>query len=125
MGMRKKWSRLITVDGTQYRYHVAPDRDGLALSICIQQVEPEGQRLLTGFPKPMNMVQVGPGHWWGQPIPHAVTPIVIRRLIEAALDRGWQPEKVVLPPFGMKAWEVVPELPPPVKEEAASGHGVR
>ncbi len=54
MGMRKKWSRLITVDGVKYRYHVAEDRfDGCGLQICVQRVEPAGQRLMSGFRKPM------------------------------------------------------------------------
>ena len=37
MGMRRKWSRLITVDGVQYRYHVAEDHfDGQRLQVCVQ-----------------------------------------------------------------------------------------
>lgn len=66
MGMRKKWSRLITVDEVRYRYHVASDSDGMALSICVQRNKPAGQRLLSGFQKPHEMVLVGPGHWWGR-----------------------------------------------------------
>jgi hypothetical protein len=111
MGMRKRWSRLITVDGVRYRYHVAPDCDDLALRICVQQVEPSGQRLLSGFRKPMNRIPVGPGHRWGQPVPHAVTPAVIRRLIVAALQRGWQPSQEGLAPLWLPGWEVVAELP--------------
>src|SRR5947207_2498063 len=106
MGMRKKWSRPITVDGVRFRYHVAPDRDRLALSICLQQVEPAGQRLLSGFQKPHEMVQVGPGHWWGKPIPHAVTPAIVRQLIIAALERGWQPSRPG-PSFFLPGIEVV------------------
>jgi hypothetical protein len=50
MGMRKQWSRLITVDGVRFRFHIAEDRfDGLGLNICIQQIESNGQRLLSGF----------------------------------------------------------------------------
>ncbi len=50
MGTRKRWSRLITVDGVRFRYHVAEEHfDGLGLHVCIQQVEPPGQRLLSGF----------------------------------------------------------------------------
>jgi hypothetical protein len=61
MGMRKRWSRHITVDGVKYRYHIAEDRhEGLELNIRVQRVDPAGQRLLSGFAKPM------PGSNWGQ-----------------------------------------------------------
>ena len=119
--MRKKWSRLITVNKAAYRYHVASDRDGMALSICVQQVEPAGQRLLSGFQKPTNIVQVGLGSWWHQPIPHAVTPLIIRRLILGSLRRGWQPSEVGLAPFWLPGWKVVPELPKPDEPSAAAG----
>lgn len=120
MGMRKRWSRRITIDGVEYRYHVAPDRDGQALSICVQQVEPAGQRLLTGFMRPSKMTHVAPGSWWGEPVPHAVTPSVIRKLIEAALERDWKPKQTNLPAFVLQAWTIVPELPKPTKESPES-----
>jgi hypothetical protein len=63
--------------------------------------------------KPMKMWEVGPQHWWGEPIADAVTPSVIRRLILAALDRGWKPTEVGLAAFGLAGWKVVPELPKP------------
>ncbi len=121
MGMRKKWSRLITVEGTRYRYHVAEDNfDGCGLNVCVQQVEPAGQRLMTGFRKPMDMVQVGPSQWWGRPIPHAVTPHVIRQLILAALEQGWRPAESGLGAFHLPGWEVVPRLPDPAEQGAAT-----
>src|SRR5882672_10039402 len=117
MGMRKKGSRPITVNGVRYRFHVASDRDGLALSICVQQVEPAGQRLLSGFQKPHDMIQVGPGHWWGRPVPHAVTPAVVRELILAALERGWEPSRRG-PPLFLPGYEAVAELPKPDEPKA-------
>jgi hypothetical protein len=118
MGMRKKWSRLITIHGVRYRYHVAEDRhERLTLSICIQQVQPAGQRLISGFPKPTTWTEVAPGHHSGQVTPHAVTPRVIRQLILEALKRGWQPAESGLGPFHLPGWQAVEKLPDPVKSE--------
>jgi len=124
MGMRMKWSRLTTVDGVRYRYHIAEDQfDGCGLNICVQRAEPAGQRLMTGFRKPVEMVPVGPGHWWGRPIPHAVTPRVIHQLITAALERGWRPAEAGLGAFYLAGWQVVPQLPEPAEPRAAPDAG--
>ena len=62
MGIAKRWSRLISVDGVRFRYHVAEGHiDGLGLNLCIQQVKPAGQRLLSEFRKPMQWVDVEGG----------------------------------------------------------------
>jgi hypothetical protein len=67
VGMRKKWSRLITVDGTRYRYHIAEDHfDGPSLHICIQQLEPTGQRMMSWFRKPLAWCEIAPGHTVGR-----------------------------------------------------------
>jgi hypothetical protein len=114
MGMRKKWSRTITVNGVKYRYHVAEDQfDGLGLHVCVQQVEPAGQRLLSGFRKPMSWNEVAPGHKLGQVLPNAVTPRVIRGIIVAGLEMGWKPTKTGLGSFHLPGHTVVAQLPKP------------
>jgi hypothetical protein len=114
MGMRKKWSRPITVDGVRYRYHVAEERFGDGgLNICVQREEPAGQRLLSGFRTPYAWTEGAPGQYSGQVIPHAVTPRVIRQLILAALERGWRPAETGLGAFHLPGGQVVPRLPAP------------
>ena len=114
MGMRKKWSRLITVDGVRYRYHVAEDHfDGCELNVCIQQAQPAGQRLMSGFRKLMAWTEVAPGHRSGRVVPHTVTPRVIRQLILAALERGWRPSESGLGTFHLPGSQVVSHLPDP------------
>ncbi|QEL15699.1 hypothetical protein PX52LOC_02634 [Limnoglobus roseus] len=114
MGMRKKWSRLITVDGVHYRYHVAEDRfDGRSLYVCVQQVEPAGQRLWCAFQKPTNWTEVAPGHYTGRTEPHAVTPAIIRKLILAGLSQGWQPAELRKSTLHLPDKSVVERLPNP------------
>jgi hypothetical protein len=110
MGMRKKWSRRIVVNGITYRWRVAPGA-GLSLRICIQQEDSQGQCLLVNIRHP---VTDAPGNCSLETIPHAVTPDVIRRLIAGGLDRGWQPTQRGLPGMILRGLDVVPELPGPV-----------
>lgn len=113
MGMRKKWSRTIIVDGVRYRYHVAEDHfDGLALHVCVQRVEPAGQRLMSWFQKPMAWTEVETG-LVGRVMPHAITPRVIRQLILAALGQGWRPSAMRLGAFHLPGSKVVATLPVP------------
>jgi hypothetical protein len=122
MGMRKKWSRPITVDGVRYRYHVAEDHfDGCGLNICVERVEPAGQRLMSGFRKPLAWTEVEPGHRVSRVISHAVTPRVVRQLILAALARGWRPAESGLGAFHLPGAQVVPELPAPAAEPPGGG----
>lgn len=115
MGMRKKWSRPITVNGVAYRYHVADDHfDGCGLHICIQQVEPAGQRLMSSFRKPMAWFEAPPNNInVGRVQPHAVTPRVIRELILAGLAGGWRPSVSRLGTFHLQGEKVIPQLPKP------------
>ena len=116
MGMRKKWSRLITVDGVQYRYHIAEDQfGGCGLHICIQRVEPTGQRLMSGFRKPIAWSNVAPGHTVGRFEPQAVPPRVIRELILAGLAAGWRPSALGLGTFHLPGWQVVQRLTRPAE----------
>jgi hypothetical protein len=119
VGMRKSWSRLITVNDVRFRYHVAERRDYMSgLHICIQQVEPAGQRLLTGFRHEIPLDERGNRQLSDTIVPHAVTPKVIRQLILAALEQGWQPAQTRLAPFRIVGSSVVPELPAPTKTQA-------
>lgn len=114
MGMRKKWSRLITVDEVQYRYHVVEDRfDGLSLQVCVQRVEPTGQRLMSSFRKPSTWTEVAPGQHVGRTRPHAVTPAVIRMLIVAGLAGGWRPADFRSGTFFLPGGTVIERLPNP------------
>jgi hypothetical protein len=123
--MHKKWSRLITVDEVRYRYHVAEDQfDGLGLHVCIQQVEPAGQRLMSGFRKPLVYTAVEPcGITVGRVQPHAVTPRVICELIVAGLAQGWRPSESGLGAFHLPGSRVVPQLPQPAEPSAAADGG--
>ncbi|MBN72094.1 MAG: hypothetical protein CME32_22800 [Gimesia sp.] len=111
--LRQKGTRIITVEEVQYRYRIRKDRDDMELRISIQHMESPGQTLLTGFAKPYNMIPVKSGGWWYQPVPHAVKPSLIRKLILAALEQGWQPTRNDLPAFYLSGSDVVSELPPP------------
>lgn len=111
MGMRKKGSRLITVDGVQYRFHVIANRGyrNNALWVAIQRVDPTGQRLMTNFKLP---ILLEPHEVW-----QAVTPAVVRQLIEGALARGWQPAVNGLGAFQLQSTDVVKELPDAVRHD--------
>lgn len=112
MGMRRRNSRLITVNGVVYRWKVTEDRDDrLAWFVSIEQAELPGQRLLVRFKRPIEWHQREMGGQSGQLLPAAITPNVVRRLIEAAFDRGWQPTGKGISALRLNGDEIIPELP--------------
>lgn len=111
MGMRTKNSRLITVNGVTYRWKVTDRQDSLRWFVGIQRVAPTGQRLLTRFERPIEWRPNSVGGETGEYLPVAITPSIICRLIEAALERGWQPAEMGGPEFWVDSHEIVPDLP--------------
>lgn len=112
MGMRKKNSRLITVNEVMYRWKVTEDGDGLKWFVSIQQVTPSGQRLLIRFERQINwhphpsLQGAQSGEW----LPAAITPNVIRQLIEAAQELGWHSARNGLPALWLNGHQIVPDL---------------
>jgi hypothetical protein len=97
MAMPRKGSRKITIDGRSFRWrawYADCWQDGycIPLRLVVElDAPPYGQRLRAAF------------RWDGSeivcPDEQAVTPGVVRRIIEAALQRGWRPGERGLSPF--------------------------
>lgn len=75
MALARKGTRRITVEGTAYRWIVAPD-DEPGLGIVVELAEAPAQRMVT-------WVEHG----------NIISPWLVRRVIVHALSRGWQPRK--------------------------------
>lgn len=75
MGLAKKGSSRITVDGADYRW-VVSGNDGF-LDLLVEHAEGHGQRLGIQF-----------GYEFGD-----MTPGSVRRMIKSALEAGWTPTK--------------------------------
>lgn len=74
MGLAKKGTRVLTVEGVRYRWVVAPaDEPGLA--IVVEDADSPGQRMVA-------WVQHG----------QIVSPRVVREAILRALSQGWRPQ---------------------------------
>ncbi len=74
MSLVKKGTRQITVDGSRFRYRVAPNDEGLA--IVVENAKTPSQRMVT-------WVDHG----------NIVSPWLVRRMIVGALSEGWHPER--------------------------------
>lgn len=85
MTLARKGSRGITVDGVAYRWVVSPD-DGYMV-LVVQMCDQPGQRLEAFFK--YRDITVPGGHIVGQLC--SIRPGVVRAVILAALQRGWQP----------------------------------
>ncbi len=89
MAMPKKGSRLITVDGTEYRWRIR--RKGTACLCCspvgfaAELAEDARQVLVVSYP--VAWLDSGP------PDAVAITPRVVAASIREALARGWEPEQ--------------------------------
>jgi hypothetical protein len=75
MGIPRKGTRLIAVDGHRYRWAVAPN-DEPGFGVVVELADPPGQRLLT---------------WLDHG--NIVTPRVVRRIILHGLQHGWDPHR--------------------------------
>ena len=74
MTLARKGTRHITVDGSRFRYRVAPNDEGLA--IVVEDAKAPAQRMVT-------WVDHG----------NIVSPWLVRRAIVDALREGWHPER--------------------------------
>lgn len=87
MGLARKGSRGITVGGQNFRWVLSPDSGFMAL--VAELSETPGQRLEAQLPYATSAA--------GDP--RAVTPTIVRAVIELALFEGWQPQKRGSAPF--------------------------
>jgi hypothetical protein len=113
VGLAKRGTRRIVVDGVAYRWGVSPD-DGYMVLVAELTDEP-GQRLEAFFhyhdiyePQGAGVLRVV-----GQR--RAIRPGVVQVVIQAALRRGWQPSQRGLPSFRIHDAEQVA----PVGEQEA------
>ncbi|SCL22355.1 hypothetical protein GA0074692_1379 [Micromonospora pallida] len=92
MALVKKGSRLITVDGTAYRWRVRGRptyAQGLCerpLAVAVEQVDCKGRLLLVSMP------QDHPSNWIGGPAA-PVLPSTVAVIVRRALAEGWQPTR--------------------------------
>ncbi|MFG3345749.1 hypothetical protein ACGF1Z_11890 [Streptomyces sp. NPDC048018] len=90
MALTKKGSRLITVDGTTYRWRLRGRptyAQGLAqssLTYAVERADDPGATLVVTTDRPH------PGNWWGAPSA-PVLPSQVADTVRAALARGWTP----------------------------------
>lgn len=75
MGLAKKGSRRIVVDGQVYRWTLSPD-DEPGIAIVVEKAADPGQRLVS----------------WVQH-DNTISPWMVRAAILKALQEGWQPER--------------------------------
>ncbi len=90
MAILKKGSRLLTVDGVQYRWRVrnrptyAQALD-MTLILAVEQADSPGAKLVVGLP------QAHPGNWMGSTA-IGVLPSDVTGYIRSALASGWHPD---------------------------------
>jgi hypothetical protein len=97
MTLARKGTRRITVEGTAYRWVVAPN-DGYMVLVA-ESADGPGQRLEAYFRYHdlCEPAEAGAFRVVGQR--RSIRPGVVRAIVQAALGRGWQPTKRGLPSF--------------------------
>lgn len=104
MAIPGKGTRRIIVEGVEYRWRNAYDRLHWAkgyvseVRITIQRTDPPGQLLVTRF--------LGCGRDRDDPLSQPFPPSFIHKLIQAGLEKGWQPSDRGGPPFRLDESEV-------------------
>jgi hypothetical protein len=106
MTMPKKGSRKIVVNGHVYRWVPSPD-DG-CLVVVVEGGEVSGQRLWAVMKYHDICVPDGPGVLRIVGQRRSITPSVVRKIILAAIGRGWQPDRPGLGEFRMDAEQILP-----------------
>ena len=107
MGLAKRGTRRIAVDGAAYRWVVSPD-DGYMVLVA-ELADSPGQRLEAFFRYHDVCEPAGAGAVRIVGQRRSVRPGVVREVLVAALARGWQPARPGLPPFRVQdADELVP-----------------
>ncbi|GIF06257.1 hypothetical protein [Actinoplanes siamensis] len=90
MAMPRKGSRLITVDGTSYRWAIRPRPtydEGLAqapMTFVVELADAPGQVLVVAT------TSLRPDNWFSLP-GGSVTPRIVETSVQAALAAGWEP----------------------------------
>jgi hypothetical protein len=93
MGLARKGSRSITVEGRAFRWVLSPDSGFMVLVAELREIP--GQRLEAQLPYLTKTSGES----------RAVTPEIVRAAIGLALHEGWRPQKRGLPPFRLKEAE--------------------
>jgi hypothetical protein len=109
MGLPKKGTRRIRVEGHDYRWAVSPDSGYMVL--VIEQANDPGQRLEAVFR--YGDVSTDPsGHVHGTGQRRRITPAVVRQAILAGLRGGWKPAERGRKPLRIADAEaVMPPIP--------------
>ena len=99
MGLARKGSRTIQVDGRAYRW-VATGNSGF-IGLAVQAASGKGQLLEVILDYQDEHIETpGPGQGLEQRA--QVTPGPVRRAIRHALEEGWAPDALRLPPFRLE-----------------------
>ena len=86
--LARKGSRLITIDGTQFRWTVAPD-DGF-IDIIAERAQEPGCRIEVQA----DYVDRSPDSLQPTEPPHRIiSPAIMSHIITCALDLGWNPQE--------------------------------
>lgn len=112
MTLPQKKTRIIEVDGQEYRWLISKRRATIELSI--EAAEHSGQLMQVSF-EPHNSYKRDTEHQW-QRVKQGVsiTPKLVRQIIQHGLANGWQPDEPGKPLFYIHIWEAdkfIPELP--------------
>lgn len=120
VGLAKRGTRRIVVDGVAYRWVVSPD-DGYMVLVAELAEEP-GQRLEAFFRYQDVYEPQGAGVLRIVGQRRTIRPSVVRSIIEAALIRGWQPSQRGLPALRIHdAEQVAPVGEQEAEPESSTG----
>jgi hypothetical protein len=89
MALPRKKTRRMTVEGIAYHWIAAPN-DGY-ITLVVECADAPGQRLEACFKYHDILLPVGEGAFRVVGQRRSVSPGAVRRIIQAALGRGWQP----------------------------------
>jgi hypothetical protein len=117
MGLPRKGSRRITIDGADYRWLVTVRRGSLHLTV---EAEEPGQRLVSHFRFHDEYQDTGEGGWRFHHQGRRITSGVVKRVIAMRFEKGWRPREQGLPALElMEAEWALPVPPEPVTGEEA------
>jgi hypothetical protein len=117
VGLAKRGTRRIVVDGVTYRWVVSPD-DGYIVLVA-ELSDASGQRLEAFFSYHDVYEPQGEGVLRIVGQRRTIRPSVVRAVIQTALGRGWRPSQQGLPPFRIHDTDqVVPVGEPDAKPGA-------
>ncbi|BAZ12590.1 hypothetical protein NIES4071_44210 [Calothrix sp. NIES-4071] len=114
MGLSKKETRIITVNGTTYKWVVSPS--GGYLYLIIEHNDFSGQRLNAGFKYHNTYVYNKDSEYRRLEQRRLITPSLVKSVILLALDKGWKPAQRGLGYFSLWLDEEFP-----IAEQKTSG----